>query len=644
MLEYNQFQLAFNIATLLICVTNLVFTQIQHRTQRKQNKAFIIMLCILSLNAISEGVQAILLTSINDSQVAFLGFDIACFIYFITHTMLCPVFFYYVNQVCYTTIHKKSIVNWSLFLCFVIPELLVLTNPFFGAVYKYGPGNVFQRNWGEYVVYASAALFFIVSIAFLMHSWHYLFHKHRAAFVVFAVFTVTGILVQLVNYQLKTELLAEALGLTGMMLCIEDDDFWLDATTSFYNRRALILDLDAYLNNGRNVKLLCLRVINHEAAMKIIGTESNDLLSKVLEEYIKTLVKDDMVYHINPGTFVITMADVDDEKIHSMAQTIKNRFARPWRMGNSIVILDAVVMLTGIPGRFSTVSDIIYMFESDLPHDNDKKILEGDGLNYLIRRADVAKALARGIANNSFSVHYQPTYNLSDRSLHGAEALVRMVDKELGPVYPDEFIPIAESIGIIDDIDDFVLIEVCKFISSGIPAKYGLDCININLSVLQCIKSGFVEHINGIVEEQGVDKKCINFEITESWASDDYKILSNVISSLKAEGFLFSMDDYGTGYSNMSAIFSLDLDVIKIDKSILWGAQESELGMIILENSIRMIKQMNRGILVEGVETEEQIKLLEKLGVNYLQGFYFSRPVPEDKFIEIISNNKFLEE
>ena len=644
MIEYNQFQLAFNIATLLICVTNLVFTQIQHRTQRKQNKAFILMLCILAFNAVCDGVQAILLPMVNESSYAFIGFDAACFLYFVSHTMLCPLVFYYVNQVCYSTIRKKSVLNWSLFLSFLIPEFLVLTNPFFGFVYTFDQHHVFQRNWGEYVVYASAAIFLIVSIAFLMHSWHYLFHKHRAAFVAFSIITLSGILVQLVNYQFKTELLAEALGLTGLMLCIEDDDFWLDATTSFYNRRALLLDLDAYLNNRRNVKILCLRVLNHEAAMKTIGTESVNILSDALEGYIKSLVKGDQVYHINPGTFVITLLDSNEEKLRSMAQTIKNRFARPWRMGNSIVILEAVVMLTAIPGRFSTVSDIIYMFESPLPNDNTKKILEGDDLNYLIRRSEVTKALSRGIANNSFTVYYQPTYSIQDRSLHGAEALVRMTDKEIGPIYPDEFIPIAESMGIIDDIDDFVLIEVCKFISSGIPAKYGLDCININLSVLQCIKPGFVEHINGIVEEQGVDKKCINFEITESWASDDYHILSGVISSLKEEGFLFSMDDYGTGYSNMSAIFSLDLDIVKIDKSILWGAQESELGMIILENSIRMIKQMNRGILVEGVETEEQIKLLEPMGVNYLQGFFFSRPVPEDKFIEIISKNKPLEE
>ena len=96
--------------------------------------------------------------------------------------------------------------------------------------------------------------------------------------------------------------------------------------------------------------------------------------------------------------------------------------------------------------------------------------------------------------------------------------------------------------------------------------------------------------------------------------------------------------DYGTGYSNVSAVFSLNLDVVKIDKSLLWGAFDDELGMIILENTIRMIKQMGKKILVEGVETAEHIALLNRLGVDYLQGFFFSKPIPKDEFVKYITD------
>lgn len=163
-----------------------------------------------------------------------------------------------------------------------------------------------------------------------------------------------------------------------------------------------------------------------------------------------------------------------------------------------------------------------------------------------------------------------------------------------------------------------------------------MDCINVNLSVLECMKEGFAEYVSGIVESAGVRKKMINFEITESVAARDYNQLANVIEQLKNEGFQFSIDDYGTGYSNMTSLFSLGADIIKIDKSVLWNAEKSELGMTLLRTSIEMVHEMRKKALMEGVETEAQIEILRELGCNYLQGFFFSKPLPKDEFIKLI--------
>ena len=150
------------------------------------------------------------------------------------------------------------------------------------------------------------------------------------------------------------------------------------------------------------------------------------------------------------------------------------------------------------------------------------------------------------------------------------------------------------------------------------------------------MRPGFVEHIVSIVDSYGIDRTSVAFEITESVPAKDYEMLSKVISDLKAEGFMIAMDDYGTGYSNMVSIFSLDFNLVKIDKSILWGAEKTELGKVILENSVRMVKQMNKKILMEGVETAAQIQMLKEHEVDYLQGYFFSKPVPKSEFLEVI--------
>ena len=153
------------------------------------------------------------------------------------------------------------------------------------------------------------------------------------------------------------------------------------------------------------------------------------------------------------------------------------------------------------------------------------------------------------------------------------------------------------------------------------------------------MKEGFAEYVSGVVEAEGIRKKMINFEITESVAAKDYDHLADVIEQLKHEGFKFSIDDYGTGYSNMSSLFSLGADIIKIDKSILWNAEKSELGMTLLKTSIDMVHKMQKKALMEGVETEQQIEILKKLGCEYLQGYYFSKPLPKNEFIRLIENN-----
>ena len=171
--------------------------------------------------------------------------------------------------------------------------------------------------------------------------------------------------------------------------------------------------------------------------------------------------------------------------------------------------------------------------------------------------------------------------------MNSAEALLRLHDRVLGNIPPTEFIPAAEQAGIVEDLGDFVLEEVCAFIAEGIPDELGLDGIGVNLSVLQCIQPGFATRMKEIVARYGVNPAKINFEITESVAANDYHALDAVIRELKEGGFTFAMDDYGTGYSNMQSIFSLDFDLVKIDKGILWSAEKNSIGRAILDNSVR---------------------------------------------------------
>lgn len=633
----NDFHLASYFAAFLISFTCILYTFLQRRTDKPQNRLYITMLIIVTFNAISGMMLVVTEPFLATSMSARIVTGIADYTYFLFHAALCPAFFLYVSCVCGAAEKygkRETLLYGSVFY---VTEILVLLNPFFHWVYYYdGADHVFTRNWGENIIYIAAGLYFIFAMSRLLFSWKAVNTKRRFALIYFLIIVVAGVILQFIDMNIKGELFAEALSLMGVMLAVEAEDDLVDVNTGFYNRKALKMDANSYIVNKTRFEIICVKVTNADVIHKITGSANVDILAQVLSEYLKTIVPRYYIYQTNPETFVLTLMENNLEDGEQIANRISERFDKPWDCGMVDVMLNAVVMEVKVPEELTNTMDLFYMVDSVVPDGHTKKVLTGEDLDYILRRGEIENAIARGFDENGFEVYYQPTYHLDGLKLHGAEALIRLNDSIMGRLFPDEFIPVAEQVGMIDAIDEFVLKQVCDFLESGIPKKYGMECINVNLSVIQCLQPGFVDRICKIVDGYDIEKSWINFEITESVAASDYEILSGVVKDLKSHGFRFAMDDYGTGYSNMQSIFAIDFDVVKIDKSILWGAEETELGRIILGNSVRMIDQMHRQILVEGVETREQVEMLTELCVDYLQGYYFSKPIPKKEFIEFI--------
>ncbi len=635
------FHISLYTVGLVICLTCLLFTFVQKRYKKEQNKLYIALVLILASNALAQIGCEFCAPYRTTSSAAFAITAVLEMLYFLLHAAMSPVFCIYALSICgaYSSgQNKKTQIKYG--WPFVVSELLILTNPITHWVYRFNENRQFVRGWAESIVYFSAAFYILFSMWKLFFTWNALTQKRRLALIYFFGIVLTGIVIQLLYIDIKSELFAEALAMLGIMIAIETEDDRIDVDTGIYNRKALSSDLNAMLINKRRFTVICIKITNGDIIQRASGSENHDIISAQLHNDFVKIAPDCDLYSTSSFTYLILMPETTEEEAYSYAQAISDRFKQPWKLRDMDILLNAVVMTAESPGRIKSSNDVFYMADSPVPTAVDKDVLKGSDLDYLMRRLAVEGAISRGLDLQHFEVYYQPTYYLNDKKLHGAEALIRLHDNVLGNLFPDEFIPIAEQIGLISNIDEFVLREVCAFIKTGIPAKFGMECINVNLSVTECMQPGFIDRINRIAEEFGIDKHSLNFEITESINADDYERLSKVVHELKSAGFQFSMDDYGTGYSNMRSIFSLDFDVIKIDKSILWSAEESELGKIILENSVRMIRQMKREILVEGVETEQQIALLTKLSVDYLQGYYFSKPIPKSDFIELIEHQK----
>lgn len=180
-----------------------------------------------------------------------------------------------------------------------------------------------------------------------------------------------------------------------------------------------------------------------------------------------------------------------------------------------------------------------------------------------------------------------------------------------------------------------MLDEVCRFIASDNFREIGLDYIEINLSVAQCMHGDLADKVLDTMKKYNVSPDQINLEITETAVSYGQNIMKNNLDKLSNAGISFSLDDYGTGYSNMRRVIQLPLKIVKLDKSFV-DEQNNPKMWIMIQNTVKMLKDMNMEIVVEGIEDEEMVDQFSALECDFIQGYYFSRPVPEDEFVEFI--------
>lgn len=254
------------------------------------------------------------------------------------------------------------------------------------------------------------------------------------------------------------------------------------------------------------------------------------------------------------------------------------------------------------------------------------------------RYEQIHNLLTHAINENGLMVYYQPVYDAKTKQVISAEALVRLKSTALGYISPEEFIPIAEKSGLISKLGMIVFESVCSFIRQHNLDKTTLKFVEVNLSGVQCKQLDLPEKLLSVMKRYDISPSFINLEITETVAMQSSETLLLNMNRLIKEGVTFSLDDYGSGYSNVLYITDFPFSIIKLDKNLIWSYFDSKntKSKTVLEANVEMLKKLDMSIIAEGVETSEQAETLAKMGVNSLQGFYFSKPVEEGLFLTAV--------
>lgn len=621
-------QSAFYFGAIFVALTCLIYTAIQRNMDKPQTRIFVMALWITIITSICN------MTAIYAEPYA-MQFDtarkallVSNYLYFALHNLLAMFLCYYSFFATQSFIRMKRITQVLYMIPCVISEIFMLTNPINGWSWTYDEQYHFQRNWAETSVYIAGAIYYLIALYYLLFRWYAATRKRKVVIVVSFILTLVGITIQVFIPRLEVELFFEALNFLGVMLSVEYDDDRVDSVTKLFNRNAFIQDAGYYFDTHSRFSAVMLKLSNYETYQKMPDAYDINEVVESLSAGLKSIYLRFTTYRVTPSCFVLLVLNKDQVYVDNLADKVHDFLDDGIGLTKKDERITGFVMQAVIPEEVSSVRELLLMCEMEFRDVIYDRVMKGEELRELFERSEIERAIREGLSEHRFEVFYQMVYNTKEEKIHSAEALLRLKDPVLGELLPGAFIPAAERNGMIDVVGEFVLREVCRFIRDGFFDKFEMEYINVNLSVLQCMQPHFVDRVKNIVAKEGIAPSKINFEITESVAAEDYEYLDMVMKECKRFGFRFSMEGYGSGYSNMHAVFSLDFDEIKLDKTMLWESDKSEYGRIILENSIRMIHDMRCPVVAVGVETKEQLARLKMLDVEYVQGFYFSEPMP----------------
>lgn len=255
----------------------------------------------------------------------------------------------------------------------------------------------------------------------------------------------------------------------------------------------------------------------------------------------------------------------------------------------------------------------------------------------LYNRKFIEENMQAAISERQFMMYLQPKYSIAKNEIIGAEALVRWRHPERGMIFPNQFIPIIEENGFIRKVDYYIWAEACRFIRKCEDAGITTCPVSVNVSRVHLRDDECIKVLSDMIKSNGIPKHLLELEITET--ADDQQVSLKALQ-LKEEGFTLLMDDFGSGYSSLNILLETPFDVIKLDKKFMENMMVSGKGRLILEQVVSMADKLDLGLLAEGVETKDQIELLQSIGCDQVQGYYYAKPMPEEEFFELLKKQQ----
>lgn len=490
-------------------------------------------------------------------------------------------------------------------------------------VYSYGPSTV--------ATYVFTLVYIVSSLAMAFIRSEHASARRRRAILLWLISWLVAALIQMVNPEILVVGFAAAFGMMILYAELENPHEGIDRATGHYTFNALMDYIKDQYNNRKKFSTVYISLeyinpnVDYDTQETILVRAAN-----FLDES-----KGANIFRYSDTEFVIIYSNRSemDEDYHRIVLGLDDAIDLPVRIKYIVMPDSSLVSKSDEYLRF------FHYFTADL-EDKEVVIIDEEAVERIKEYTKVKDLIQSALDDGRVEVFYQPFYNVKEDRFTSAEALVRIKEPDGSMVPPGVFIPIAEENGLIIPLGEEIFRQVCEFLSSGEPQKHGIEYIEYNLSVAQFDQDNLADVLMMHMKKYNVDPKNINLEITETASTGAKQVLLRNMKKLMAHEVRFSLDDFGTGRSNLDYFVEMPVDIIKFDYSFTQSYFTSKKARYVMESVINMLHRMDLKIVSEGVETEEQLEAMKRLGVEYIQGFYFSQPLGQKEFIAFLRSAK----
>ncbi len=633
---------SFDIAALVLLTILLVSCVFRKMTSGISNRIFLIIILIAITSTVFD-ITAVSLDNAQSDHVSALYTAHAG--YLVTHYLSAPLHLLFVISLTDTwhRLKKNIVLQVLLFIPLVVVLVAFVANASNHLVFSVENG--YTRGPLFSLMYVTTILYVIFDIAYIIR-YRKLFDLGKIIAISAVIpIALAAMIIQMLVPTVLVEMFCGAISLLIVSIGIQRPEDYIDSFTQLMKHSAYAHDMKHSFANDKHVYIIMLNISNFQTIQSMIGFDSATQVLKKVADKIREINRKMHgyadLYYLDNGRFRMVFYGKNQEKTEQIADVLNQELKKKTNYNGLDISLAPFIVLAHCPEEISDFK-MLMSFGADFHVRNHYtgQVMRASELydrNQLTIQNNIDSIIDRALENGSFQVYYQPIYSIQQGKFISAEALIRLNDPQYGFVSPETLIIAAEKSGAIHKIGEFVFEKVCQFIASDDFEQLGLDYIEINLSVAQIMNGDLPDTLLSIMSRYNISSDKINLEITETAAAYAQRVMSENLDKLTQAGLSFSLDDYGTGYSNMQRVIQLPLKIIKLDKSFVDENNNPKM-WIVLKNTVKMLKDMNMEIVVEGVETQEMLDAFSNLKCDFIQGYFFSKPIPRNDFVAFISN------